>query len=407
MTVAPTSLNEQLRAELDDLREAGTFKHFNTLSSPQGPVVEMAGRGEVLVLSSNNYLGLAARPEVVAAGIEGLRRYGAGTASVRFICGTFAPHLELERELAGLVGTEAALTYGSCWNANEALIPSLTDEETVILSDELNHASIVDAVRLSRPARKVIYGHSSMDELREALASCPRGARKLVVTDGVFSMEGDLARLPEIVDLARAHDAAVVVDDSHGTGVMGATGRGVAEHFGLLGEIDVITSTLGKALGGAAGGFVAASAEVCEVLAQRSRPQLFSNALPPTVACSALEAVRVLRREPELVERLHGLSELFRTRLREIGFRPLDGEAAIIPIIVGETEFAIRFSERLLQEGVFVTGFGFPVVPEGTARVRVQMSAALEPAHIERALEVFERVGHELGVIGEGQEGGS
>jgi glycine C-acetyltransferase len=407
MTMAPTSLNEQLRAELDGLREAGTIKHFNTISSPQGPVVEMAGRGEVLVLSSNNYLGLAARPEVVAAGIEGLRRYGAGTASVRFICGTFAPHLELEWELAALVGTEAALTYGSCWNANEALIPSLTDEETVILSDELNHASIVDAVRLSRPARKVIYGHSSMDELRDALASCPRGARKLVVTDGVLSMEGDLARVPDIVELARAYDAVVVVDDSHGTGVMGATGRGVAEHFGLLGEIDVITSTLGKALGGAAGGFVGASAEVCEMLAQRSRPQLFSNALPPAVACSALEAVRVLRREPELVERLHGLSEIFRTRLREIGFRPLDGEAAIIPIIVGETEFAIRFSERLLQERVFVTGFGFPVVPEGTARVRVQMSAALEPDHIERALEVFERVGHELGVMGERQEGGS
>ena len=402
MTVAATSLNDQLRAELDGLREAGTLKHFNTLCSPQGPVVEMAGRGEVLVLSSNNYLGLAKRPEVVAAGIEGLRRYGAGTASVRFICGTFVPHLELEQELAGLVGTEAALTYCSCWNANEAVIPSLTDDETVILSDELNHASIVDAVRLSRPARKVIYGHSSMDELREALASCARGARKLVLTDGVFSMEGDLARLPEIVELAHAHDAIVVVDDSHGTGVMGATGRGVAEHFGLLGEVDVITSTLGKALGGAAGGFVAASAEVCEMLAQRSRPQLFSNALPPTVACSALEAVRVLRREPELVERLHGLSELFRTRLREIGFQPLEGEAAIIPIIVGETEFAIRFSERLLEEGVFVTGFGFPVVPEGTARVRVQMSAALEPAHVERALEVFERVGHELGVIGRG-----
>ncbi|HUK95362.1 MAG TPA: glycine C-acetyltransferase [Gaiellaceae bacterium] len=402
MTVAAATLTEQLSAELGSLRDAGTLKRFNTLRSPQGPVVEMAGRGEVLVLSSNNYLGLAARPEVVAAGIEGLRRYGAGTASVRFICGTFEPHLELERELARLVGTEAALTYCSCWNANEALIPSLTDDETVILSDELNHASIVDAVRLSRPGRKVIYGHSSMDELREALASCPRGARKLVVTDGVFSMEGDLARLPEIVELAREHSALAVVDDSHGTGVMGATGRGVAEHFGLLGEIDVITSTLGKALGGAAGGFVAASAEVCEMLAQRSRPQLFSNALPPTVACSALEAVRILSREPELVERLHRLSELFRTRLREIGFRPLEGEAAIIPIIVGETEFAIRFSERLLEEGVFVTGFGFPVVPEGTARVRVQMSAALEPAHLERALEVFERVGHELGVIGRG-----
>ncbi len=407
MTVAPASLNEQLRAELDGLRDAGTFKHFNTLSSPQGPVVEMAGRGEVLVLSSNNYLGLAARPEVVAAGIEGLRRYGAGTASVRFICGTFAPHLELERELAELVGTEAALTYGSCWNANEAVIPSLTDEETVILSDELNHASIVDAVRLARPARKVIYGHSSMDELREALASCPPGARKLVITDGVFSMEGDLARLPEIVELAREHGATVVVDDSHGTGVMGATGRGVAEHFGLVGEIDVITSTLGKALGGAAGGFVASSAEVCEMLAQRSRPQLFSNAIPPTVACSALEAVRVLRREPELVERLQALSRLLRGRLREIGFNPLDGEAAIIPIIVGETEFAIRFSERLLEEGVFVTGFGFPVVPEGTARVRVQMSAAIEQAHVDRALETFERVGSELGVIQAGQKGGS
>jgi glycine C-acetyltransferase len=399
VTVAQPTLDADLRAELEGLRGAGTLKRFNELRSPQGPVVEMAGRGEVLVLSSNNYLGLAARPEVVEAGIEGLRRYGAGTASVRFICGTFEPHLELERELAGLAGTEAALTYVSCWNANEALIPSLTDERTVILSDALNHASIVDAIRLSKPARKVIYAHSSLDELRAGLEACPAGARKLIVTDGVFSMEGDLARLPEIVELARTHDAVVIVDDSHGTGVLGETGRGVAEHFGLLGEIDVITSTLGKALGGAAGGFVAASAEVCEVLAQRSRPQLFSNALPPTVACSALEAVRVLRREPALVARLHELSRQFRADLRAAGFDPLDGDAAIIPIIVGGTEFAIRFSERLLEEGVFVTGFGYPVVPEGTARIRVQMSAALEPEHLERALDAFCRVGRELGVI--------
>ena len=398
MTVAERNLSVELRAELDGLREAGTLKRFNTLGSPQGPVVEMAGRGEVLVLSSNNYLGLAARPEVVEAGIEGLRRYGAGTASVRFICGTFAPHLELERELAELVGTEAALTYVSCWNANEAVIPSLTDERTVILSDALNHASIVDAIRLSKPAAKVVYAHSSMDELRAGLEAAPAGARKLVVTDGVFSMEGDLARLPEIVELANRYGAIVIVDDSHGTGVMGATGRGVAEHFGLTGQIDVITSTLGKALGGAAGGFVASSAEVCEMLAQRSRPQLFSNALPPTVACSALEAVRVLRREPELPERLRELTRDFRRRLRELGFDPLDGEAAIVPVIVGETEFAIRFSQRLLDEGVFVTGFGFPVVPEGTARIRVQLSAALEPAHLDRALEAFERVGSELGV---------
>jgi glycine C-acetyltransferase len=392
-------LEEGLRAELEGLREAGTYKRFNTICSPQGPVVEMAGRGEVLVLSSNNYLGLANRPEVVEAGIEGLRRYGAGTASVRFICGTFEPHLELERELADLVGTEASLTYVSCWNANEAAIPSLTDPNTVILSDELNHASVIDAIRLSKPARKAVYKHSDMDDLRAQLEACEPGQRTLVITDGVFSMEGDLAKLPDIVQLAREHGAVVIVDDSHGTGVMGETGRGVAEHFGLLGEIDVITSTLGKALGGAAGGFVAASEEVCDVLAQRSRPQLFSNALPPTVACSALEAVRVLHREPELVAKLRESTQAFRERLRGLGFKPLDGEAAIVPIILGETAFAIEFSRRLLEEGVFVTGFGFPVVPEGTARVRVQVSAAIEPEHVERALAAFEKVGRELELI--------
>jgi glycine C-acetyltransferase len=393
------TLDQRLSEELEGLREAGTYKRFNTLCSPQGPVVDMEGHGEVLVLSSNNYLGLAARSEVVEAGIEGLRRYGAGTASVRFICGTFEPHLELERELADLVGTEAALTYVSCWNANEACIPSLTDDSTVILSDELNHASIIDAVRLAKPARKAVYRHSDMDDLRAQLGSLEAGQRALVITDGVFSMEGDLARLPEIVELVRAHDATLVVDDSHGTGVMGETGRGVAEHYGLLGEIDVITSTLGKALGGAAGGFVAASEEVCDILAQRSRPQLFSNALPPTVACSALEAVRVLRREPELVTKLHASTRELRGRLRELGFQPLDGEAAIVPIIVGETAFAIRFSQGLLDEGVFVTGFGFPVVPEGTARVRVQMSAAIEEEHMERALAAFQEVGTELGLL--------
>ncbi len=393
------SLVEALDHELEALRAAGTYKRFNTLASPQGPVVQMEGRGEVLVLSSNNYLGLAAHPDVVRAGIEGLERYGAGTASVRFICGTFEPHLTLERELAELVGTEAALTYVSCWNANEAVIPSLTDPETVILSDELNHASIVDAIRLSRPARKVIYKHSDMGELRTGLESCELGQRKLVATDGVFSMEGDLAKLPDILELARAHGAVVIVDDSHGTGVVGQTGRGVAEHFGVLGEVDVITSTLGKALGGAAGGFVASSKEVCDILAQRSRPQLFSNALPPTVACSALEAVRVLRREPQRVAKLHEDTAWFRSALRERGFSPLEGEAAIIPIIVGNTAFAIQLSERLLEEHVFVTGFGYPVVPEGTARVRVQMSAALEREHLETALEAFERAGRELGLL--------
>jgi glycine C-acetyltransferase len=385
-------LNEQVGAELDALREARTYKRFLTLESAQGAVVRMTDRGEVIVLSSNNYLGLAGHPDVVRAGIEGLERYGAGTASVRFICGTFEPHHDLERALADLSGTEAALSYVSCWNANEAVIPSLTDDTTVILTDELNHASLIDAIRLSRPAKKVIYPHSDMTALRDALGAAPREARKLIVTDGVFSMEGDLARLPEIVELARAFDAVVIVDDSHGVGVLGATGRGTVEHFGLLGEVDVITGTLGKALGGAAGGYVASSEEVCDLLAQRSRPQLFSNALPPTVACSALRAIEVMLEQPELLTRLRENTRVFREMLVEAGYRPLDGEAAIIPIIVGETAEAIALSSRLLDEGVFVTGFGFPVVPEGTARVRVQMSAAIEHEHLERAIEAFRRV---------------
>jgi glycine C-acetyltransferase len=394
-----SGLREEVARELEALRAAGTFKRFNTLESPQGPVVQMAGRGEVIVLSSNNYLGLAGHPDVVRAGIEGLERYGAGTASVRFICGTFAPHLELEHDLAGLSGTEAALTYVSCWNANEAAIPTLADERTVIISDELNHASIIDAVRLAKPERKLRYRHSDLSELREALRSCERGQRKLVVTDGVFSMEGDLARLPDILELARAYDAAVVVDDSHGVGVVGKTGRGVVEHFGVVGQVDVLTGTLGKALGGAAGGYAASSTEVCELLAQRSRPQLFSNALPPTVACSARAAVNVLLTRPDLVARLRENTRWFRAALRERGFAPLDGEAAIIPIIVGETARAIELSQRLLDHGVFVTGFGYPVVPEGTARIRVQMSAALEQSHLERALEAFTTVGREASLI--------
>ena len=399
------SLRAELAAELGALREAGTYKRFNVLASPQGPVVEMAGRGQVLVLSSNDYLGFASDPEIVRAAAEGLERYGVGTASVRFICGTFEPHLELERELAAFAGAEAALTYGSCWNANEAVIGALTDETTAILSDELNHASIVDAIRLARPARKVVYRHSDMDELRAALHSCEPGQRTLVVTDGVFSMEGDLARLPEILELAREHGAVVVVDDSHGTGVLGRTGRGVAEHFGLLGEVDVVTSTLGKALGGAAGGYVAASREVVDVLAQRSRPHLFSNALPPAIACASLRAVRLLLEEPGRLARLRENTAAFRRGLVEAGFAPLPGESAIVPILVGETAFAIRLSERLLERGVFVTGFGYPVVPEGTARVRVQLSAALTREHLGRALAAFAEVGRELGLIGNGPPG--
>ena len=278
-------------------------------------------------------------------------------------------------------------------------MPTLTDENTVILSDELNHASIVDAIRLARPARKAIYPHSDMAALARELEACEPGQRKLVITDGVFSMEGDLARLPEIVALAREHGATVVLDDSHGVGVLGARGYGTPEHFGLRGQVDIVTGTLGKALGGAAGGYVAASAAICELLAQQSRPQLFSNALPPTVACSALRAVEVLRDDPSLVARLRANTSRFRNMLTAAGFAPIPGEAAIIPIVLGETSVAIRFSERLLDHGVFVTGFGFPVVPEGTARVRVQMSAALEPEHLDRALAAFVAVGREFGLV--------
>jgi glycine C-acetyltransferase len=358
----------------------------------------MEGRGEVLVLSSNNYLGLAAAPDVIRAGKEGLDRWGAGTASVRFICGTLAVHLELERALARFVGTGAALTYVSCWTANEGLMPTLLDESDVVISDALNHASIIDSVRLCRAARRV-YPHSDMAGLRTVLSECTSARTRLIVTDGVFSMDGDVARLPDIVELAREHRAVVVVDDSHATGVLGRSGRGTAEHFGLVGEVDIVTSTLGKALGGAAGGFTAASEPVIDYLVQRARPQLFSNALPPAVASTALAALDHLERHPELVERLRENTGYFRERLLEAGFRPMPGETPIVPILLGDTAKAIRCSEMLLDEGVFVTGFGYPVVPQGKARVRCQLSAAHTREDLDDALEAFRRVGRKLGLI--------
>jgi glycine C-acetyltransferase len=358
----------------------------------------MEGRGEVVILSSNNYLGLCNVPEVVRAGIEGLEQFGAGTASVRFICGTFTVHRELETALAAFVGTPAALTYVSCWTANEGLMPTLTGESDVIISDALNHASIIDGVRLSKAQRRV-FAHSDMKQLEQTLLDTASARTRMIVTDGVFSMEGDIARLPDILALARRHDAVVVVDDSHATGVLGTSGRGTAEHHGVLGEVDVITSTLGKALGGAAGGFTASSAEIVDYLIQRSRPQLFSNALPPTVASSALAAVRYVEAHPELLARLRESSAYFRQSLRERGFRPLEGETPIVPVIVGDTAKAIRFSEMLLERGVFVTGFGYPVVPQGQARVRCQISAAHTRADLDLALDAFTEVGRALGLV--------
>ncbi len=388
----------RLNKELDEFRKQGVYKRLNTLLSPQGPWVEMAGRGRVLVLSSNNYLGLCAEPDVVKAGKETLDRLGAGTASVRFICGTFDVHQKLEAKLASFLGAEAALTYVSCWTANTGLTPTFLSEEDVIISDELNHASVIDGVRATKSGRKV-YRHSDMAQLEEHLKSSSGARLRFIFTDGVFSMEGDLARLPDIVELAEKHDAVVAVDDSHGTGVMGPTGRGTAEHFGLTGKVDVITSTLGKALGGAAGGFTAGPTALCDYLTQRSRPQLFSNALPPTVAGSALAAVEYLETHPERVAKLRDNTNYFRERISHAGFKPLAGPTPIVPIIVGETALAIRMSERLLQEKVFVTGFGYPVVPQGHARIRCQISAAHSRDDLDFGIAAMTKAGKELGIL--------
>jgi glycine C-acetyltransferase len=396
------SLKTELQAELDALKAAGTYKRLNYLESPQGARVRMEGRGEVIVLSSNNYLGLANEPAVVQAGIHALEQYGAGTASVRFICGTFTVHRELETALARFVGTEASLSFVSAWNANEALTPTIAREGDFVVSDALNHASIIDSVRLAKSITKcttAVYRHSDMDDLREKLRGAKDAKRKIIWTDGVFSMEGSIAKLPEILQIAREHDAIVVMDDSHATGVLGKTGRGTAEHFGVMGEVDIITSTLGKALGGAAGGFIAGPAALCDMMTQRSRPQLFSNALPPTVTASSLAAVEYTEAHPELVTKLHDNAAYFRAAIQEAGFHPLPGETPIIPIIVGETALAIKVSEMMLDRGVFVTGFGFPVVPKGEARVRCQVSAAHSKDDLDTVIAAFKDVGKLVGLL--------
>ena len=396
------SFAASLQSELDQFKRDGVYKRLNYLEAPQGARSRMAGRGEVVILSSNNYLGLCNEPEVVAAGKAALDRYGAGTGSVRFICGTFTIHRDLEAALARLVGCESSLSYVSCWNANEGLCPTILGEQDIVISDQLNHASIIDSIRLAKAITKcqtAVYRHSDMGDLEEKLVAARGARRRLIFTDGIFSMEGDIARLPDIVTLARKHDAIVAVDDSHATGVLGKTGRGTAEHFGLLGSVDIITSTLGKALGGAAGGFTAGPVALTDYLIQRSRPQLFSNALPPTVAASALAAVRHLEAHPERVARLHQHAVYFRERLQALGFKPLPGETPIVPVILGETAKAIQMSDRLLDHGVFVTGFGYPVVPQGHARVRCQLSAAHTREDLDFALQAFEKVGKELRLI--------
>jgi glycine C-acetyltransferase len=394
--------DNELKAGIEQLKKDRVYKRLNYLDSPQSARVQMQGRGEVLILSSNNYLGLCDEPEVIRGGMEALEKFGAGTGSVRFICGTFTIHCALEGAIASLVGTQSSLTYVSAWNANEGLTATVVEAGDFVVSDALNHASIIDSLRLAKSITKcttAVYAHSDMDDLVAKLESARDAKRRIIWTDGVFSMEGSIARLPEILDIAKKYDAIVAVDDSHGTGVLGETGRGTPEHYGVVGEVDIITSTLGKALGGAAGGFVAGASALCDTLTQRSRPQLFSNALPPTVAGSALAAIRFLQAHPERVAKLRENVRYFREQIIESGFKPLPGETPIVPIIVGETAAAIQMSDMLLEEGVFVTGFGFPVVPQGQARVRCQLSAAHSREDLDEAIAAFRSVGRKLKII--------
>ena len=379
---------EGIRREIEAMRQAGKFKETPAIAGPMGPTVRLEDGREVVNLCSNNYLGLANHPLVIAAAQDALKRHGNGTASVRFICGTMSIHRELEAAIAEFWGMEAATTYVSCWNANEAVVPTLMGEGDAVISDELNHASIIDACRLcSKKVQRLIYKHNRADDLEARLEEAKGARRTLVITDGVFSMEGDLANLPAITQAARRHGALVAVDDSHAHGVVGRTGRGTPEHFGV--RVDIITGTLGKALGGAAGGFVASSRPIIDLLIQKSRPQLFSNALPPATAGGALAALGVLRREPERVERLRENANYLRKGLRGLGFEVLESPTAILPIIVGETAKAIAMAKAMLTHDVLITGFGYPVVPEGSARLRAQVSAVHERKHLDQALGAF------------------
>ncbi|MCH2153144.1 MAG: aminotransferase class I/II-fold pyridoxal phosphate-dependent enzyme [Phycisphaerales bacterium] len=380
---------------LEGLESGGQLKHLQTIDGPMGPSIEIRGRGTVDCFCSNNYLGLANHPEVVEAGLKGLEQFGAGTASVRFICGTFEAHDRLESTIADFLGVEASYTFVSCWTASEAIFGTLCEPGDIIISDELNHACIIDGMRLAAVIKKgllkSVYRHSDMDHLREVLEAARSNPDMTgipwVVTDGVFSMEGDLGKLDELRAICDEYGAMLVVDDSHGTGVMGETGRGTHEHFGLKGsQVDFFTGTLGKALGGGAGGYIAGSRAGIEMIIQRGRPTLFSNALPTTVACSANKAIELLGENPGLVQKLRDNVAYARKGIREIGFEVIESPTAICPIIVGDTAKAIAMSNELLDMGVFVIGFGFPVVPEGTARLRVQISAAHEQEHLDRLI---------------------
>jgi glycine C-acetyltransferase len=389
-----------LEAQLDDLQAQGLYKEERVLSSPQGAQITVAGGAEVLNLCANNYLGLANAPELVAAAKEGLDRYGFGMASVRFICGTQSPHKELEERLSAFLGTEDTILFSSCWDANGGVFEQLLGEEDAVISDALNHASIIDGIRLCK-AKRFRYANNDMAELEARLKEAveAKARFKLIVTDGVFSMDGVIANLEGICDLADKYQALVMVDDSHAVGFIGDKGRGSHELRGVMGRIDILTGTLGKALGGASGGYVSGRKEVVRLLRQRARPYLFSNSLMPAIAYASVKCLDLLEKSDGLRARLRENAAYFRAQMTKAGFTLAGDGHPIIPVMLGDAQLASTFADLMLKEGIYVTGFSYPVVPRGQARIRTQMSAAHTREQLDRAIAAFTRVGKQLGVI--------
>jgi glycine C-acetyltransferase len=390
---------DRLARQCDDLRAQGLFKPERVLGSPQQPVVRLADGRELINLCANNYLALANHPSIREAAHRAIDRHGYGMASVRFICGTQNVHKELEARLSAFLGTDDAILYSSCFDANGGLFETLLDEQDAVISDALNHASIIDGIRLCK-ARRLRYANDDLDELEARLQEASDARVKLIATDGVFSMDGVIARLGQICDLADRYGALVMVDDSHATGFVGQGGRGTPEYREVLGRIDILTGTLGKALGGAAGGYTAARKEIVAWLRQRSRPYLFSNSLPPVIAATTLRVLDLVESGDELRANLRRNTGHFRRRMTEAGFQVVPGEHPIAPVMLGDAALAARFAEKLLERGVYVIGFSYPVVPMGKARIRTQMCAGHTLEQLDRAIEGFIAVGRELGVIG-------
>jgi glycine C-acetyltransferase len=382
------AMQAELTGRLEDTRTAGTYKTELVMTTPQGAHVDVEGRGEMLNLCANNYLGLANHPEMIAAAHEALDRWGYGMASVRFICGTQALHRALEERISEFLHTEDTILFSSCFDANGGLFEALLDERDAVISDQLNHASIIDGIRLCK-ARRLRYANGDMDELESRLGEAGDARYRLIATDGVFSMDGYFARLDAICELAERHDALVMVDDSHAVGIAGRGGRGSHEHKGVLDRVDILTGTLGKAIGGASGGYVSARREVVELLRQRARPYLFSNSLAPMVAAASLRAIDLIETSHELRAQLNDNTTHFRTRMTELGFDVLAGEHPIVPVMVGDEVKAARLAQGLADRGVYAVSFSYPVVPKGTARIRTQMSAAHTTGDLDFAIEQF------------------